>query len=261
MKRNHGVVKAARTLEQERHEQYYRKFGLSESPGMTVVEAAAKTHVDRSIFFRWKAQTQNLETGASETPNACYTEPRKRAAMYVRKSGLEKQLLYWVIEMRKNCFCVSMHCLLLILARFDPTASARRARVGNVSFLKRFSKWKAVPVLTIKKSFIRPGKTPYGPRDKENKFRVGQVSGVEAPVGDLVWIHNPPRGKNATKFVHQWQGYFALSNLLATKTSATTGGQERQNLEGNCHVLFLVSYHYPEPFLTQVTLAIDEELR
>ncbi|OWZ08383.1 LOW QUALITY PROTEIN: Trafficking protein particle complex subunit [Phytophthora megakarya] len=115
MKRNHGVAKAARTLEQERHEQYYRKFGLSESP------------------------------------------------------------------------------------------------------------WKAVPVLTIKKSFIRAGKTPYGPRDKENKFHVGQVSGVKASVGDPVWVHNPPRGKNATKFVHQWQGYFALSNLLATKTSSYDG--------------------------------------
>ncbi|OWZ16768.1 hypothetical protein PHMEG_0009390 [Phytophthora megakarya] len=79
--------------------------------------------------------------------------------------------------------------------------------------------------------------------------------------GDLVWMYNPPRGKNATKFVHQWMGPLRIldpagyDNFLLTREDRT--GTVETVI---AHVSFLISYHYPEPLLAQVARDIDEEL-
>ncbi|OWY93736.1 hypothetical protein PHMEG_00036758, partial [Phytophthora megakarya] len=75
-------------------------------------------------------------------------------------------------------YCSESYAAYHLTNPFPKTPDEKRA------ILSRFvsEAWKAVPALTIKKGFIRAGITPYGPRDKENKFHVGQVSGVDAPV-------------------------------------------------------------------------------
>ncbi|KAE9006623.1 hypothetical protein PF011_g11496 [Phytophthora fragariae] len=78
---------------------------------------------------------------------------------------------------------------------------------------------------------------------------------------DLVWMHNPPRGKNATKFVHQWMGPLRIvepagyDNFVLTREDKT--GKTETLI---AHVSFLISYHYPEALLAQVARDIDERL-
>ncbi|KAE9004888.1 hypothetical protein PF011_g12270 [Phytophthora fragariae] len=79
--------------------------------------------------------------------------------------------------------------------------------------------------------------------------------------GDLVWMHNPPRCKNATKFVHQWMGPLRVvepagyANFVLTRVDKT--GKTETLI---AHVSFLISYHYPEALLAQVARDIDEQL-
>ncbi|OWZ10377.1 Gag-pol fusion protein, partial [Phytophthora megakarya] len=84
----------------------------------------------------------------------------------------------------------------------------------------------------------------------------------EFQVGDLVWVHNPPRGKKATKFVHQWQGPLRIIEPAGYDNFVLRREDKKGKVETViAHVSFLVSYHYPEPLLTQVARDIDEELR
>ncbi|OWZ06206.1 LOW QUALITY PROTEIN: hypothetical protein PHMEG_00021570 [Phytophthora megakarya] len=79
----------------------------------------------------------------------------------------------------------------------------------------------------------------------------------EVQVGDLVWVHNPPRGKNATKFgplrVVKSAGY---DNFVLHREGKT--GKVETAI---AHVSSVVTYHYPEPLLALVALDIDVELR
>ncbi|GMF48355.1 unnamed protein product [Phytophthora fragariaefolia] len=84
----------------------------------------------------------------------------------------------------------------------------------------------------------------------------------EFHAGDLVWMYNPPRGKNVTKFVDQWMGPLRIvepagyDNVVLTREDKT-GKKETQI----AHVSFLISFHYPDAWLTQVAHDIDEQLR
>ncbi|GMF51199.1 unnamed protein product [Phytophthora fragariaefolia] len=84
----------------------------------------------------------------------------------------------------------------------------------------------------------------------------------EFHAGDLVWMYNPPRGKNATKFVHQWMGPLHIvepagyDNFVLTREDKTV---KKETLIA--HFSFLISYHYPDALLTQVAHDIDEQLR
>ncbi|GMF55475.1 unnamed protein product [Phytophthora fragariaefolia] len=75
----------------------------------------------------------------------------------------------------------------------------------------------------------------------------------EFHAGDLVWIYNPPRGKNATKLVHQWMGPLRIvepagyDNFVLTREDKT--GKKETLI---AHVSFLISYHYPDALLTQL---------
>ncbi|KAE8985907.1 hypothetical protein PR003_g23911 [Phytophthora rubi] len=74
-------------------------------------------------------------------------------------------------------------------------------------------------------------------------------------------MHNPPRGKNATKFVHLWMGPLRIvepagyDNFVLTREDKT--GKTDTLI---AHVSFLISYHYPEALLAQVACDIDEQL-
>ncbi|OWZ07035.1 hypothetical protein PHMEG_00020627 [Phytophthora megakarya] len=79
--------------------------------------------------------------------------------------------------------------------------------------------------------------------------------------GDLVWVHNPPQGRKATKFVHQWMGPMKVveptgyENHVLTRLDRT--GKEETVI---AHESFMVSYHYPVTLLEQVAHDIDEQL-
>ncbi|GMF52920.1 unnamed protein product [Phytophthora fragariaefolia] len=79
--------------------------------------------------------------------------------------------------------------------------------------------------------------------------------------GDLVGMHNPRRGKNATKFVHQWMGPLRIiepagyDNFVLAREDKT-----RKKETIIAHVSFLISYHYPTALLAQVAHDIDEQI-
>ncbi|POM73500.1 Hypothetical protein PHPALM_9651, partial [Phytophthora palmivora] len=84
----------------------------------------------------------------------------------------------------------------------------------------------------------------------------------EFHIGDRVWLYNPPRGRTATKFVHQWMGPMKIVEPAGYENYVL----QREDKSGSpetviAHVSFLVSYYYPEPLLKQVAADIDEQLR
>ncbi|KAE9289896.1 hypothetical protein PR003_g25429 [Phytophthora rubi] len=79
--------------------------------------------------------------------------------------------------------------------------------------------------------------------------------------GDVVWMYNPPRGKNATKFVHQWMGPLRILEPAGYDNFVLTREDKNGKTETLiAHVSFLISSHYPEALLTQVARDIDEQL-
>ncbi|KAE8992182.1 hypothetical protein PF005_g18834 [Phytophthora fragariae] len=79
--------------------------------------------------------------------------------------------------------------------------------------------------------------------------------------GDEVWMYKPPRGKNATKFVHQWMGPLRILEPAGYDNFVLTREDKNGKTETLiAHVSFLISYHYPEALLTQVARDIDEQL-
>ncbi|KAE8968985.1 hypothetical protein PR003_g12050 [Phytophthora rubi] len=74
-------------------------------------------------------------------------------------------------------------------------------------------------------------------------------------------MYNPPRGKNATKFVHQWMGPLRILEPAGYDNFVLTREDKNGKTETLiAHVSFLISYHYPEALLTQVARDIDEQL-
>ncbi|GMF60857.1 unnamed protein product [Phytophthora fragariaefolia] len=79
--------------------------------------------------------------------------------------------------------------------------------------------------------------------------------------GDLVWMYNPPRGKQETKFVHQWMGPLRILESAGYDNYVL----KREEWVGKtqtliAHVSFFVTYHYPEALLAQVGFDIDDQL-
>ncbi|KAG3056469.1 hypothetical protein PI125_g25560 [Phytophthora idaei] len=81
-------------------------------------------------------------------------------------------------------------------------------------------------------------------------------------VGGLVWVYKPPRGRKASKFVHQWMDpmriveFAGYENYLLEREDKNSARETML-----AHVSFLVSCHYPEPLLTRAAADILEELR
>ncbi|GMF52614.1 unnamed protein product [Phytophthora fragariaefolia] len=70
--------------------------------------------------------------------------------------------------------------------------------------------------------------------------------------GDLVWMHNPPRGKNATKVVHQWMGPLHIIEPAGYDNFALAREHKTGKKETIiAHVSYLINYHYPTPLLAQ----------
>ncbi|OWZ06646.1 LOW QUALITY PROTEIN: hypothetical protein PHMEG_00021072 [Phytophthora megakarya] len=80
-------------------------------------------------------------------------------------------------------------------------------------------------------------------------------------MGDCVWVYNPPRGKTATKFVHQWMGPLRVVEPTGYDNYLMTSEDNAGNAEsGIGQVSFLVNYHYPVPLLKQIAGDLDEQL-
>ncbi|KAG3139666.1 hypothetical protein PI126_g16366 [Phytophthora idaei] len=60
---------------------------------------------------------------------------------YVQHPQLEKRLLEWIVDMRKNRYLwVSTNCLLLMHSKFAPVLFASRSRGASLMFIRRFLK-------------------------------------------------------------------------------------------------------------------------
>ncbi|POM73717.1 LOW QUALITY PROTEIN: Hypothetical protein PHPALM_9409 [Phytophthora palmivora] len=79
--------------------------------------------------------------------------------------------------------------------------------------------------------------------------------------GDRVWMFKPPRGSNASKFVHQWLGPLKViesagyDNYLLERED--DGDKHEQFI---AHVSFLVTYHYPTTLLDVAATDIEKQL-
>ncbi|KAG3072927.1 hypothetical protein PI125_g22375 [Phytophthora idaei] len=75
--------------------------------------------------------------------------------------------------------------------------------------------------------------------------------------GDRVWMHRPPRGPQATKFVHPWVGPMKIvedagyDNFLLQREDGDQTGEQII-----AHVSFLITYHYPEALLNEAAADI-----
>ncbi|KAE8897284.1 hypothetical protein PF003_g18984 [Phytophthora fragariae] len=79
--------------------------------------------------------------------------------------------------------------------------------------------------------------------------------------GDRVWVHNPPRGPKATKFVHKWMGPMRVVESAGYENFLL----QREDKSGApetviAHVSFLVSYHLPTLLLQQAATDIEAQL-
>ncbi|KAF4140286.1 hypothetical protein GN958_ATG10450, partial [Phytophthora infestans] len=84
----------------------------SASPASSV---AAKVRVHRSTIYRWKKK-QVLLTKA-KAPSKCYADTAAHSHTYVRHPELEKRLVDWIRDMRKNRYLSTLSCLSRALER------------------------------------------------------------------------------------------------------------------------------------------------
>ncbi|KAG6954275.1 hypothetical protein JG687_00011882, partial [Phytophthora cactorum] len=73
---------------------------IVEAANTTVVAIAAAVGVDRSTIHRWRKNVDRLTTAAR--PNRQLVDPNVKAHTYVQQPQLEKRLLEWIVDMRKN---------------------------------------------------------------------------------------------------------------------------------------------------------------
>lgn len=83
----------------------------------------------------------------------------------------------------------------------------------------------------------------------------------EFKVGDRVWLYNPPRGQNATKFVHQWMGPLRIAEPVGYDNfRLIREDQTGETEEMIAHVSFLTSYYEPGSPLSEIAADVDEQL-
>ncbi|KAF4139781.1 DDE superfamily endonuclease, partial [Phytophthora infestans] len=100
---------------------------------------AAKVRVHRSTIYRWKKK-QVLLTNA-KAPSKCYADTAAHSHTYVRHPELEKRLVDWIRDMRKNRYlCVTTECLLLMHSKFDSQLFESRSRAASLMYIRRFLK-------------------------------------------------------------------------------------------------------------------------
>ncbi|KAJ8537322.1 hypothetical protein ON010_g13275 [Phytophthora cinnamomi] len=115
--------------------------GAEASKTASVVNVAMRLGVHRSSVYRWRKHDAALAAG-KKTGSKFYVRTSSHEAVRVRNPILEKRLLDYVAEMRKNRkLCVTTKCLILMMAKFDPDYVRVRKyaalRSWTVRFLKR----------------------------------------------------------------------------------------------------------------------------
>ncbi|POM67247.1 Hypothetical protein PHPALM_16793 [Phytophthora palmivora] len=98
-------IKRSFKHEYERQHLSFRAVNrLTAAESATTVAKALGVH--RSSLYGWKKQERELK--AANTPNKCYVGPSSRASLAIRHPALEKRLLDWIVDMRKDrSLCVS----------------------------------------------------------------------------------------------------------------------------------------------------------
>ncbi|KAG2816501.1 hypothetical protein PC111_g13116 [Phytophthora cactorum] len=121
---------------------------IVEAANTTVVAVAAAVGVDRSTIHRWRKNVDRLTTAAR--PNRQLVDPNVKAHTYVQQPQLEKRLLEWIVDMRKNRYLwVSTNCLLLMHSKFALVLFASRSRGASLMFIRRFLKRNRLTVRRI----------------------------------------------------------------------------------------------------------------
>ncbi|POM71239.1 Hypothetical protein PHPALM_12208 [Phytophthora palmivora] len=98
--------------------------------------------------------------------------------------------------------------------------------------------------------------------NENNDDKLATITGKYDSGENFVSLYNPPRGRTATKFVHQWMGPMKIVEPAGYENYIL----QREDKTGCpdsviAHVSFLVSYYYPELLPNQVAADIDEQLR
>eukprot|EP00644_Phytophthora_capsici_P008853 jgi/Phyca11/102147/e_gw1.6.872.1 len=83
----------------------------------------------------------------------------------------------------------------------------------------------------------------------------------ELRAGDRVWMFRPPRGAEASKFVHQWVGPMRVVEPVGYDNWLV----KREDVDGEsekhiAHVSFLISYHKPIDLLKRAALDLERQL-
>lgn len=89
--------------------------------------------------------------------------------------------------------------------------------------------------------------------------RVRQKKKLQA--GDRVWMFRPPRGADASKFVHQWVGPMRVVEPVGYDNWLV----RREDVDGEpewhiAHVSFLIAYHKPIDLLKRVAVDLEQQL-
>ncbi|KAE8966889.1 hypothetical protein PR001_g28263 [Phytophthora rubi] len=98
-------------------------------------ELAAKYNIHRTTLYRW-VKGQVAIKAARPTKTFAVDTKRGPAITYPE---LEKRLLEWVTDMRRNrSKCVTTECLMIMGARFEPRLLSDRSERAALEYLRRF---------------------------------------------------------------------------------------------------------------------------
>ncbi|OWZ13384.1 hypothetical protein PHMEG_00013296 [Phytophthora megakarya] len=140
-----------------------------------------------------------------------------------------------------------------------PNELLRRPDIQEAGDLQAYHKWL---VVAMKRSYECVELARRHEQERQARYYNRKVrQRREFRPGDLVWLHNPPRRRKATKFVHQRMGPMKVVEQAGYENDVLmqrdkTGKEETVI----AHESFMVSYHYPVTLLEKVAHDIDERL-
>ncbi|KAG1698676.1 hypothetical protein DVH05_014633 [Phytophthora capsici] len=114
--------------------------GVKAAKTTAVSTVAINLGVHRSAVYRWRKQESKLQAD-KKNGSKYYVSSKTHLPQRVRYPVLEERLLEYVSEMRKNRkLCVTTECLILMMAKFDPSFTRARNYVALRSWTARFLK-------------------------------------------------------------------------------------------------------------------------
>ncbi|ETM00583.1 hypothetical protein L917_02706 [Phytophthora nicotianae] len=98
---------------------YRKRLQLLHEAG-SAAAAAESLSVHQSSLYRWKKYRETLQDAAQTSLNKYYVDPSTRSSLTIRHPALDKRLLDWITDMRKNTsLCVSADGMLLMLSKYN----------------------------------------------------------------------------------------------------------------------------------------------